>query len=66
MSIEAMTCAARTKLTDEELAALDEKYQKRMAEFDRKLTDEWKCQGCGVNTLKYSHTFDCKWRGILI
>lgn len=63
MNLQEMIDIARASSSPEEQAIIDDKYQARLAEFNRKTEQEWRCHTCGVDTLMYSHTFDCKWRG---
>lgn len=63
MTLQEMIDIARASRSPEEQTTIDDKYKARLAEFNRKTEQEWKCHTCGVNTLMYSHTFDCKWRG---
>ena len=63
MTLQEMIDIARASRSPEEQLAIDDKYKARLSEFNRKTEQEWRCDTCGVNTLMYSHTFDCKWRG---
>lgn len=55
--------AARQKFTPEQIA----EHQRRSREIDERLTREaiarHRCGECGADTLNYSHSFRCSWRG---
>ena len=63
MTLQNLIDRARAERTPEQQEAIDQKHKARLAEFNKRLEREWKCSDCGVDTLRYSHTFDCKWRG---
>lgn len=65
MSIQALIEAAKKidSLTDEELADRAKTMSKRMAEHERELIERRRCASCGADTINYSHSFTCPWRG---
>lgn len=65
MSVQTLIDAAKAidNLTDEEFAERAKMMRKRMAEYEREITERHRCASCGADTLKHSHAFDCKWRG---
>lgn len=64
MSLQALIDAGRAKLTDEERADRLEDMRKRMRVIEAEAIARHRCSECGVDTLHYSHTFKCSWRGI--
>lgn len=63
MALQDLIDRARAQRTPEEQADIDQKHKARLEEFNKRVVREWKCSDCGVDTFKYSHTFNCKWRG---
>lgn len=64
MSMQALIDAARAKLTDEERAERLERMRARMRVIEAEAIARHRCSDCGVDTINYSHTFKCRWRGI--
>lgn len=63
MTIEKLYEAALLRMgktPEERLAAARERTRK----FNEELRKQYRCHVCGVDTLNYSHTFDCKFRGL--
>jgi hypothetical protein len=40
------------------------KARARTIAFNKKLIEQYRCSECGVDTLNYSHTFKCSYRGL--
>lgn len=61
--LERLFEAARQRMgkTPEERLA---KARQRTIEFNKKLIEQYRCPVCKVDTINYSHTFDCKYRGL--
>lgn len=36
----------------------------RTEKFNREMIERHRCSECGVDTINYSHTFKCSWRGM--
>jgi hypothetical protein len=51
---------ARMGTPEERLA----KARARTIAFNKKLIEQYRCSECGVDTLNYSHTFKCSYRGM--
>ena len=51
---------AMGKTPEERLA----KARERTRKFNQQLIEQYRCSECGVDTLNYSHTFKCSWRGM--
>lgn len=64
MSLQALIDAARTKLTDEERTERLKRMRESMRGIEAEAIARHRCAECGVDTLHYSHTFKCSWRGI--
>jgi len=64
MSLQALIDAARRKWTPEELAERLDAHRERLRKFDLELIERRRCGTCGADLVNYSHTFDCKWRGV--
>ena len=64
MSLQALIDAARRKWTPEELAERMERHQELMRKMDLEFIERRRCGTCGADTINYSHTLDCKWRGV--
>lgn len=64
MSLQDLIDAARAELTDEELAERAEYMRERMKKIDKEMREIQRCSECGVDTINYSHSFKCSWRGM--
>lgn len=64
MSLQDLIDAARAELTDEELAERAEYMWERMKKLDADMIARHRCSECGVDTINYSHSFKCSWRGM--
>lgn len=62
-SIEHLIWVARQKQTPEERAEMQRKMQERLDEMDREAIERHRCRECGADTINYSHSFRCSWRG---
>lgn len=62
-TIEHLIWTARQKYTPEQVAELQRKSAERFAEMEREAIRRKRCGDCGADTLNYSHSFSCKWRG---
>lgn len=63
MSIEKLIELARMKLTPEQREAARKAIQERLAQMDLEDIERRRCGTCGADTINYSHTFTCPWRG---
>lgn len=64
MSLQQLIDAARAKLTPEEREARAAAARERMKQMDLEAIERYRCPDCGVDTINYSHTFKCPWRGV--
>ncbi len=62
-TIEHLVWMARQKLTPEQIAELQRKSAERCAAMEKEMIERHRCGDCGVDTLNYSHSFRCPWRG---
>lgn len=63
MTLEKLIELSRRKLTPEQKAEYQKRFEERMAEYDRQAIERYRCGECGVDTLNYSHSFKCSRRG---
>lgn len=67
MSIAALielSKAPKRKLTVEEIKLKQEMDEKRFREQEERFMERFRCGDCGADTLNYSHSFSCRWRGV--
>lgn len=64
MSIEKLIELSRQKLTDEERAENQKRFEERLKQFDLENIERNRCKYCGVDTINYSHSFSCPRRGV--
>jgi hypothetical protein len=62
-TIEHLIWLARMKQTPEERAERAEAMRERLRQIDREAIARRRCGECGADTLNYSHSFTCSWRG---
>ena len=62
-SLEHLIWAARQNLTDEEKARRQAAFEERMHKRDLEAIERNRCSDCGADTINYSHSFMCRWRG---
>lgn len=62
-TIEHLVWAARQKLTDNDRAERHLAFQERMRKSDLEAIERSRCSDCGADTINYSHSFTCRWRG---
>lgn len=62
-TIEHLIWTARQKMTPEQRAEQQRKMQARLEEMDREAIRRHRCSDCGADTINYSHSFSCRWRG---
>ena len=55
--------AAQQSLTPEQQAEKLKAFRKREKELNAEAVRRHRCSECGADTLNYSHSFSCKWRG---
>lgn len=63
MSIEQLIALARGKLTPKDRAERQKAFEERMRQHDLEYIARHRCRTCGADTINYSHTFTCPWRG---
>lgn len=61
--IEKLIDAARQRMGSTTQERLDAARQ-RTIDFNNSLIEQYRCPVCKVDTIHYSHTFDCKFRGM--
>jgi hypothetical protein len=62
-SIEHLIWMARQKMTPEQREELQRKSAERCAAMEKEMIERHRCGDCGADTLNYSHSFRCPWRG---
>lgn len=62
-SIAHLIWMARQKMTPEQLEELQRKSAERCAAMEKEMIERHRCGDCGADTLNYSHSFRCPWRG---
>jgi hypothetical protein len=62
-TIEHLIWLARMKITPEEREARAEAMRERLRQMDREAIERRRCGECGADTINYSHSFTCSWRG---
>ena len=63
-SFEAMIAMFRASLSPEELERRQKATEELHEKLDREMIERHRCSECGVDTLNYSHSFQCSWRGV--
>lgn len=62
-SIEHLIWTARQKMTPEEREERQQAFEERMRQYDIEAIESRRCGDCGADTINYSHSFSCRWRG---
>lgn len=62
-TIEHLIWMARQKLTPEQVDEFRRKSAERMRQMDLEFIERHRCSECGADTINYSHSFRCPWRG---
>lgn len=62
-SLEHLIWEARQKLTQEEKDERQRAFEARMRKHDLEAIERNRCRDCGADTINYSHSFTCRWRG---
>lgn len=62
-TIEYLIWEARQKRTLEELDAMRKAASARLHQMDLDNIERHRCRTCGADTINYSHSFTCPWRG---
>lgn len=62
-SLEHLIWEARQKLTQEEKDERQRAFEARMRKHDLEAIERRRCKDCGADTINYSHSFTCRWRG---
>lgn len=62
-SIAHLIWLARQKISPEQIEEFRRKSAERQAEMDREFIERHRCGDCGADTINYSHSFRCPWRG---
>lgn len=62
-TIEHLIWMARQKLTPEQIEELQRKSAERCEAMEKEMIERHRCGDCGADTLNYSHSFRCPWRG---
>lgn len=64
MSLQDLIDAARAKQSPEEREARVQAARERMRKMDQEMIQRHRCPECGVDTINYSHSFRCYYRGL--
>jgi len=62
-TIEHLIWAVRQKMTPEEREERQKAFEERMRQRDLEDIERRRCRSCGADTINYSHSFTCPWRG---
>lgn len=62
-TIEHLIWAARQKYTPEQQEELQRRASERLKALEKEIIERHRCGDCGADTLNYSHSFRCPWRG---
>lgn len=62
-SLEDLIEYVRSKETPEQKELRLAETRRRLDQLDKEMIERHRCSECGVDTLNYSHTFKCSWRG---
>lgn len=64
MSIAALLELSRRERTPEQIAESQRRTEQLCREFEKEMIERYRCSECGADTLNYSHSFKCSWRGM--
>lgn len=63
MNIEKLIALSRATMTPEQKKQREKEFKERMRQMDLEMIERHRCRTCGADTLNYSHSFTCPWRG---